>query len=77
MNLFRSEEHVRSWLQFNPDSAEGILRLDEEVSLESIEPRKHLLDGDYVSPWQPRQPQERAEVLRRLGKTSPYWQPAQ
>ena len=77
MNLFRSEEHVRSWLQFNPDSAEGILRLDEEVSRQSIEPRKHLLDGDYVSQWQPRRPQERDEVLRRLGKTSPYWQPAQ
>ena len=76
MNLFRSEEHVRNWLQFNPDSAEGILRLDEEVSLLSTEARKHALDGDFVSQWLPRRAQERDEVLRRLGKTSPYWQPA-
>ena len=76
MNLFRSEEHVRNWLQFNPDSAEGMLRLDEEVSLLSTEHRKHELDGDFLSQWWPRRTQERDEVLRRLGKTSPYWQPA-
>ncbi len=76
MNLFRSEEHVRNWLQFNPDSAEGILPLDEEVSLLSAESRKHALDGDFVSRWLPRRAQERDEVLRRLGKTSSYWQPA-
>ena len=76
MNLFRSEEHVRNWLQFNPDSGEGILRLDEEVSLLSTESRKHALDEDFVSRWLPRRAQERDEVLRRLGKTSPYWQPA-
>ncbi len=76
MNLFRSEEHVRNWLQFNPDSSEGILRLDEEVSLLSAESRKHALDEDFVSRWLPRRAQERDEVLRRLGKTSSYWQPA-
>ena len=76
MNLFRSEEHVRNWPQFNPDSAEGILPLAEELPLFSTEVGKHRLDGDYVSRWLPRQPDERAEILRRLGKTSPFWQQA-
>ena len=76
MNLFRSEEHARNWVQFNPDSAEGILPLDDEVALFSTEVRKHKLDGDYISNWLPRQPQERAEILRRLGKTSAFWQRA-
>ncbi len=76
MNLFRSEEHVSNWLQFNPDSTEGMLPLDEEVSLMSTESRKHALDGDFLSQWWPRRAQERDQVQRRLGKTSSYWQPA-
>ncbi len=76
MNLFRSEEHARNWTQFNPDAADGIMTLADEVALFSSEARKHTLDGDYLSNWQPRRRGERAEVLRRLGKTSPFWQGA-
>ena len=73
MNLFRSEEHVRNWTQFNPDSAEASLPLDDEVTRSSIETGKHRLDGDFISRWLPRVADERAEATRRLGKTGSFW----
>ena len=73
MNLFRSEEHMRNWAQFNPDSADASLPLNDEVTLFSTESNKHKLDGDYISRWAPKQPGERAEAARRLGKTGPFW----
>lgn len=75
MNLFRGEEHVRNWAQFNPDSAEGIMPLSDWVVLFSTERRKHLLDGDYISRWLPYRGQERDAALQRLGKTGPFWWP--
>ncbi len=73
MNLFRSEEHVRNWRQFNPDSAEGSLPLNDEVVLFSTEAGKHRLDGDFISRWLPNLADERTEAARRLGKTGPFW----
>ena len=67
---------MRNWSQFKPDCAEGILSLAEAITLFSNEVRKHMLDGDYISRWLPHQPDERAEILRRLGKTSPFWHQA-
>jgi len=75
MNLFRSEEHMRNWAHFNPDSAEASLPLNDEVTLFSTEAGKHRLDGDYISQWLPKQAAERAEAARRLGKTGPFWTP--
>ncbi len=65
---------MRNWPQFNPDSAEGSLPLNDEVALFSTEAGKHRLDGDFISRWLPRQAEERAEVARRLGKSGPFWQ---
>ena len=73
MNLFRSEEHVRNWSQFNPDSGEAISPLDEEVARFSNDARKHRLDGDFISRWLPRQAQELDEIMQRQGKTGPFW----
>ncbi len=73
MNLFRSEEHVRNWTQFNPDSAEASLPLNDEVTRFSTEAGKHRLDGDFISRWLPRVADERTEVTRRLGKSGPFW----
>ena len=70
---FRSEEHVRNWSQFNRDTSEGIIPLADLVMLFSTEGRKHLQDGDHISRWQPLRVQERVEVLKRLGKTGPFW----
>ena len=73
MNLFRSEEHVRSWSQFNPDSASAISTLEDEVTLFNIESNKHKLDGDYISQWLPKQAGERASAAQQMGKTGPFW----
>ena len=73
MNLFRSEEHVRSWSQFNPDSTSAISTLDDEVTLFNIESNKHKLDGDYISQWLPKQAGERASAAQQMGKTGPFW----
>ena len=73
MNLFRSEEHVRSWSQFNPDSTSAISTLEDEVTLFNIESNKHKLDGDYISQWLPKQAGERASAAQQMGKTSPFW----
>jgi|TARA_B100000809_G_scaffold37683_1_gene32974 hypothetical protein len=73
MNLFRSEEHVRSWSQFNPDSTSAISTLEDEVTLFNIESNKHKLDGDYISQWLPKQAGERASAAQQMGKTGPFW----
>ena len=73
MNLFRSEEHVRSWSQFNPDSTSAISSLEDEATLFNIESNKHKLDGDYISQWLPKQAGERASAAQQMGKTGPFW----
>ena len=73
MNLFRSEEHVRTWSQFNPDSTSAISTLEDEVTLFNIESNKHKLDGDYISQWLPKQAGERASAAQQMGKTGPFW----
>ena len=73
MNLFRSEEHVRSWSQFNPDSTSAISTLEDEVTLFSTESNKLKLDGDYISQWLPKQAGERASAAQQMGKTGPFW----
>ena len=73
MNLFRSEEHIRNWAQFNPDSAEASLPLNDEVTMFSTEAAKHRLGGDFISQWLPGQSGEIAEAARQLGKTGPFW----
>ncbi len=73
MNLFRSEEHVPNWSHFNPESAEGTMPLADWVQMYSVESMKHMLDGDYISRWQPVRAGEREEVLERLGKEGPFW----
>ena len=73
MNLFRSEEHMRNWAQFNPDSAEASLPLNDEVTMFSTEAAKHRLGGDFISKWLAGQSGEIAEAARQLGKTGPFW----
>jgi len=73
MNLFRSEEHMRNWAHFNPDSAEASLPLNDEVTVFSTEAAKHRLSGDFISQWANKERSQRAEAAQRLGKTGPFW----
>jgi len=72
MNLFRSEEHVRNWSQYDPESAEGTMPLADYVTLFSTELFRERLAPDYVL----RLPQFLPEwmvTLTRLGKTGAFW----
>lgn len=73
MNLFRSEEHVRQWTLFNPESADGLIALPDLATLFGTESRRHWLDDDYLSRWFPQRARERREVLERIGKAIPFW----
>ena len=73
MNLFRSEEHIRNWAQFNPDSADASLPLNDEVTVFSTEAAKHRLGGNFISQWLPGQSGEIGEAAQRLDKTGPFW----
>jgi hypothetical protein len=73
MNLFRSEEHVRRWAQFNPASEEGFIALTDLAAFFATESRHHMLDPDYLSAWYPRRAAERQAVLARIGKAVPFW----
>ena len=64
---------MRNWAQFNPDSADARLPLNDEVTWANVEATKHRLDGDFISQWANKQRGQRAEVAQRLGKTGPFW----
>ena len=73
MNLFRSEEHARRWVEFRLESEEGFISLSELAGFFGTESRQHMLDADYLSTWYPRRGAERLAYLERIGKTSPFW----
>jgi hypothetical protein len=72
MTFFRSEEHLRNWAQFAPDSEEGITPLADLVKLFSSEMFRRRLDPDYVSHMREYGPQF-ISTLQEIGKTGPYW----
>ncbi len=72
MNLFRSEEHVRNWSRFDPESADGIMPLLDYATLFGIGLFRERLAPDYLL----RLPQllpEMLSTLSGLGKTGPFW----
>jgi hypothetical protein len=76
MNLFRSEEHIRNWARFDPDTKEGILPLEDIARLFSGNMFRRRLDPDYVS----RSREYLGEwlaALSEVGKKRPFWSPGQ
>jgi len=73
MNFFRSEEHIRNWVRFDPATADGIMPLNDLVKLFSCEYFRRRLAPDYFS----KRLQYRGEfvsILREIGKAGPFWQ---
>jgi hypothetical protein len=73
MNLFRSEEHVRGWSKFDPESTDGIMPLRDYAKLFGIPLFRERLEPDYVL----RLPQLMVEFLTTLaglGRTGSFWQ---
>ncbi|MCJ7495607.1 MAG: hypothetical protein MUP68_15425 [Deltaproteobacteria bacterium] len=72
MNLFRSEEHVRNWAQFDPATDEGIVPLTDLVKLFSGNYFRRRLDLDWVSHSR-EYGREMIATLIEIGRTGPFW----
>lgn len=74
MLFFRSEEHLRNWVDFNPETEEGIIPLPDLVKLFSIDFFRKRLEPDYISNMQEYIAGFFA-TLKEIGKTGPFWIP--
>ena len=72
MNLFRSEEHVRRWADFDPASADGIKPVRELAQAFAIPLFTERLKANYVQRVQERVPALFA-ALDQLGGGSSFW----
>ncbi|KPK47362.1 MAG: hypothetical protein AMJ77_03370 [Dehalococcoidia bacterium SM23_28_2] len=72
MNLFRSEEHVRNWSLYDPESADGIMPLADYATLFSTGLFRERLQPDYLLRLSQFQPEWMA-TLAKLVKTGPFW----
>jgi hypothetical protein len=72
MNLFRSEEHVRRWVLFDPASEDGILPIAEFAVLFSLPIFRERSALDYLQRL-PALRQERLAAAERFAKGSPFW----
>jgi hypothetical protein len=73
MNLFRSEEHIRNWAGFEPDSEDGIIELPALVKLFSGNYFTRRMDLDWFSK-SPQYLMEMIATLKEIGKTGPFWE---
>lgn len=73
MNLFRSEEHVRNWALYDPESADGIMPLKDYATLFGVRLFRERLEPDYALRIAQLAP-EWIATLAQLGKTGPFWQ---
>lgn len=74
MNLFRSEEHVKSWSQYDSVSEESIMPLSKWATVFSGPLFRKRLEPDYLS----RVNEYASEMflsLKKLGKAGPFWTP--
>ncbi|MBI4774424.1 MAG: hypothetical protein HY788_09640 [Deltaproteobacteria bacterium] len=72
MNLFRSEEHIRNWASFAPNTEEGVTPLPDMVKLFSGPYFRRRLDPDYVSHMS-EYARDMIGTMIEIGKTGPFW----
>lgn len=72
MNLFRSEEDIRSWSRFDPRAEEGIIALHDGLKLMSGRYFRNRLDTDWVS-HKESYSLELSAAVKEIGKTGPFW----
>jgi len=69
MNLFRSEEHVRRWLERTG------LTAGETITAGKLCDLAHAWWSDRLAPdWRPHTRDENQKILDRLGLTGSFWQ---
>ena len=72
MNLFRSEEHIRNWAQFDPATEEGIVPLVDLVKVFSGSYFRRRMDADWVSRSR-EYAHEMVMTFKELGMSGPFW----
>ena len=72
MLFFRSEEHLRNWAGFVPETWEGIISLPDLARLFSGNYFKRRMDPDYVSHLR-EYGSEFINDLRKLGNSGSFW----
>jgi hypothetical protein len=66
MNLFRSEEHIRQWLQGREPGA--------TISVSKLSELAHAWWADRVEPdWRPHSREQNQAILDQLGLTGNFW----
>jgi hypothetical protein len=74
MNLFRSEEHLKNWSQYDPISADSIMPVADWAQAFSGPLHKNRLEPDYLSRVK-EYASEMFLLLRKLGKEGSFWTP--
>lgn len=72
MNLFRSEEHIRSWASFEQGTEEGIVPLPDMVKLFSGPYFRRRMDPDYLNHML-EYAREMIGTMKEIGRTGPFW----
>ena len=75
MNLFRSEEHVRNWLSYDPVSAESIIPVIGYAQAFSGPLFRKRREPDYLNRIDD-YAGEFLKTLQEMGKGGPFWIPA-
>ncbi len=76
MNLFRSGEHIRNWVRYDPAAEQGILPLQNIVDVFSGTFMKKRLDVDYAS-HALEYFGETISLISEIAKVRPFWMPPQ
>jgi len=74
MNLFRSEDHVKSWSLYEAASAESIMPLSDWAETFSGPLFRNRLEPNYLSRIPDYAP-ELFKALQKFGKSGPFWMP--
>jgi len=72
MNLFQSEGHIRNWARYDPAAEQGILTLENIVTVFSGKFMQKRLDSNYVSHVQEYWG-ETLSVISEIAKARPFW----
>lgn len=75
MNIFRSEEHVKNWVRYDPVSAESIMPMADWAQVFAGPLHKKRLEPDYLTRVQ-EYAGEMFSILKKFGKAGPFWTPA-
>lgn len=74
MNFFRSEEHARAWIGFDPEAEEGIMPVRDWAFVMGVPAARTRLEPDTLTRQQA-YGRELLENLAALGRDGPRWRP--